>query len=82
MGLGATMRDTEADVPSTRWLSGTTCVQSLDDSQDSANHTQYHILLRSSPMRELRYLLARVVMVLYKIRLRHTHVFEVTGGTF
>lgn len=41
--------------------SGATCVQRLDDSRDSAIHTKYRILLRSSSMREPRYPLPRVV---------------------
>jgi hypothetical protein len=56
--------------------SGATCVQRLDDSRDSAIHTKYRISLRSSSMREPRYPLPRVVMVLYKIRLRHAHRFR------
>ena len=43
--------------------SGATCVQRLDDSRDSAIHTKYRILLRSSSMREPRYPLPRVVCV-------------------
>ncbi|PHT25493.1 hypothetical protein CQW23_34881 [Capsicum baccatum] len=46
--------------------SGTTCVQRLDGSRDSAIHTKYRILLRSSSMREPRYPLLRVVFV-YRI---------------
>jgi len=41
--------------------SGATCVQKLDGSRDSAIHTKYRILLRSSSMREPRYPLPRVV---------------------
>ncbi|WZY99655.1 hypothetical protein YC2023_071984 [Brassica napus] len=41
---------------------GATCVQRLDGSQDSAIHTKYRILLRSSSMREPRYPLPRVVL--------------------
>ncbi|KAI3752291.1 hypothetical protein L2E82_24121 [Cichorium intybus] len=40
---------------------GATCVQKLDGSRDSAIHTKYRILLRSSSMREPRYPLPRVV---------------------
>ncbi|KAI3684075.1 hypothetical protein L2E82_49977 [Cichorium intybus] len=40
---------------------GATCVQKLNGSRDSAIHTKYHILLRSSSMREPRYPLPRVV---------------------
>ncbi|PHT56948.1 hypothetical protein CQW23_05434 [Capsicum baccatum] len=43
--------------------SGITCVQRLDGSRDSAIHTKYRILLRSSSMRETRYPLPRVVFV-------------------
>ena len=43
--------------------SGATFVQKLDGSQDSAIHTRYHILLRSSSMREPRYPLPRVVWI-------------------
>ncbi|KAG6627061.1 hypothetical protein CIPAW_15G097400 [Carya illinoinensis] len=46
-----------------RMASGTTCVQRLDDSRDSAIHTKYRISLRSSSMREPRYPLPRVVML-------------------
>ncbi|WZY93894.1 hypothetical protein YC2023_066223 [Brassica napus] len=41
---------------------GATCVQGLDGSRDSAIHTKYRILLRSSLMREPRYSLPRVVL--------------------
>ncbi|WZY70967.1 hypothetical protein YC2023_003207 [Brassica napus] len=41
---------------------GATCVQRLDGSRDSAIHTKYRILLRSSSMREPRYPLPRVVL--------------------
>ncbi len=56
--------------------SGATCVQRLDDSRDSAIHTKYRISLRSSSMREPRYPLPRVVMVLDKIRLRCAQRFR------
>ncbi len=56
--------------------SGATCVQRLDDSRDSAIHTKYRISLRSSSMREPRYPLPRVVMVLHKIRPRHARRFR------
>jgi hypothetical protein len=58
---GATLRDTQADVPSAE-TSGATCVQRLDGSRDSAIHTKYRISLRSSSMREPRYPLPRVVL--------------------
>ena len=48
--------------------SGATCVQKLDGSRDSAIHTKYRILLRSSSMREPRYPLPRVVLLLCKIQ--------------
>lgn len=54
------MHDAQAGVPSTE-ASGATCVQRLDGSRDSAIHTKYRILLRSSSMREPRYPLPRVV---------------------
>ncbi|KAK4280183.1 hypothetical protein QN277_011839 [Acacia crassicarpa] len=41
--------------------SGATCVQRLNGSQDSTIHTKYRISLRSSSMREPRYLLPRVI---------------------
>ncbi|KAK7298131.1 hypothetical protein VNO77_47205 [Canavalia gladiata] len=41
--------------------SGATCVQRLDGSRDSAIHTKYRILLRSSSMQEPRYPLPRVI---------------------
>lgn len=44
--------------------SGATCVQRLDGSRDSAIHTKYRISLRSSSMREPRYPLPRVVLVI------------------
>ncbi|KAK1257787.1 hypothetical protein QJS04_geneDACA024604 [Acorus gramineus] len=56
-------RDAQAGVPSTRWVSGATCVQRLDGSRDSAIHTKYRISLRSSSMREPRYPLPRVITV-------------------
>ena len=37
------------------------CVQSFDDSQNSAIHISYRILLRSSSMQEPRYPLPKVV---------------------
>uniref|UniRef100_A0A0A0L1K6 Uncharacterized protein n=1 Tax=Cucumis sativus TaxID=3659 RepID=A0A0A0L1K6_CUCSA len=42
--------------------SGATCVQRFGGSRDPAIHTKYRISLRSSSMRELRYLLPRVVV--------------------
>ncbi|RZC29587.1 hypothetical protein D0Y65_001243, partial [Glycine soja] len=51
--------DAEGDRFSWRALglmaSGATCVQRLDGSRDSAIHTKYRILLRSSSMQEPRY---------------------------
>ncbi|KAK8974587.1 hypothetical protein V6N11_028532 [Hibiscus sabdariffa] len=44
---------------------GATCVQKLDGSRDSAIHTKYRISLRSSSMREPRYLLPRVVLCIH-----------------
>ena len=41
---------------------GTTCVQKLDDSRDSAIHTKYRISLRSSSMQDSRYSLPKVVL--------------------
>lgn len=52
--------------------SGATCVQKLDGSRDSAIHTKYRILLRSSSMREPRYPLPRVVYD-YKEATLHEH---------
>ncbi|PHT27910.1 hypothetical protein CQW23_32482 [Capsicum baccatum] len=43
--------------------SGTTCVQRLDGSRDSAIHTKYHILQCSSSMRDERYPLLSVIFV-------------------
>ena len=40
------------------------CVQRFDDSRNSAIHTTYRISLRSSSLREPRYPLLRVVLVL------------------
>ncbi|KAG6494561.1 hypothetical protein ZIOFF_042319 [Zingiber officinale] len=55
----------DAMTPSRRALghkaSGTTCVQRLNGSRDSAIHTKYRISLRSSSMQEPRYPLPRVV---------------------
>ncbi|KAJ7942540.1 Senescence-associated protein, partial [Quillaja saponaria] len=56
-GVRATMRDTQAYVPS-----GATCIQRLDGSRDSAIHTKYRISLRASSMQEPRYPLPRVVL--------------------
>ncbi|KAI3493714.1 hypothetical protein L1887_40919 [Cichorium endivia] len=44
-----------------RMALGATCVQKLDGSRDSAIHTKYRILVRSSSMREPRYPLPSVV---------------------
>ncbi|KAJ0816282.1 hypothetical protein HanLR1_Chr00c0559g0759041 [Helianthus annuus] len=52
--------------------SGATCVQKLDGSRDSAIHTKYRILLRSSSMREPRYPLPRVVLI-YKEATNSAH---------
>ena len=40
------------------------CVQRFDDSRNSAIHTTYRISLRSSSLREPRYPLLRVVLVI------------------
>ena len=45
--------------------SGSTCVQRLDGSRDSAIHTMYRISLRSSSMREPRYPLPGVISSYY-----------------
>ncbi|KAI3523704.1 hypothetical protein L1887_02041 [Cichorium endivia] len=61
-GWGATRCvDAQAGVALGRMALGATCVQKLDGSRDSAIHTKYRILLRSSSMREPRYPLPRVV---------------------
>ena len=39
------------------------CVQRFDDSRNSAIHTTYRISLRSSSLREPRYPLLRVILV-------------------
>ncbi|KAJ0630522.1 hypothetical protein HanHA300_Chr00c0211g0729201 [Helianthus annuus] len=53
--------------------SGATCVQKLDGSRDSAIHTKYRILLRSSSMREPRYPLPRVVLSLQRSHEQRAH---------
>ncbi|KAI3664118.1 hypothetical protein L6452_44909 [Arctium lappa] len=58
---GDAMRDAPGRRALGRMASGATCVQKLDGSRDSAIHTKYRILLRSSSMREPRYPLPRVV---------------------
>ena len=58
--------------------SGATCVQKLDGSRDSAIHTKYRILLRSSSMREPRYPLPRVVCD-YKEATPHEHTANGTS---
>ena len=55
--------DAQADMPSAN-ASGAICVQRFDDSRNSAIHTTYRISLRSSSLREPRYPLLRVVIVL------------------
>ena len=52
----------QADMPSAE-TSGAICVQTFDDSRNSAIHTTYRISLRSSSLREPRYPLLRVVFV-------------------
>ena len=49
------------------------CVQRLDDSRNSAIHTTYRISLRSSSLREPRYPLLRVVLVLREGRPGRLH---------
>lgn len=58
--------------------SGATCVQKLDGSRDSAIHTKYRILLRSSSMHEPRYPLPRVVCD-YKEAKLHEHTANGTS---
>ncbi|KAI3662972.1 hypothetical protein L6452_46617 [Arctium lappa] len=60
---GDAMRDAPGRRALGRMASGATCVQKLDGSRDSAIHTKYRILLRSSSMREPRYPLPRDVYV-------------------
>ncbi|KAI3487905.1 hypothetical protein L1887_48099 [Cichorium endivia] len=57
--LGATRCVTPRQACLGRMALGATCVQKLDGSRDSAIHTMYRILLRSSSMREPRYPLPR-----------------------
>ena len=49
------------------------CVQRFDDSRNSAIHTTYRISLRSSSLREPRYPLLRVVLVMMH-RLGRVHL--------
>ncbi|KAI3779502.1 hypothetical protein L2E82_09223 [Cichorium intybus] len=58
---GDAMRDAQAGVPSAGWLWAQLAFKKLDGSRDSAIHTKYRILLRSSSMREPRYPLPRDV---------------------
>lgn len=58
--VGEGWTDSERNVPSAE-ASGAICVQRFDDSRNSAIHTTYRSLLRSSSMREPRYPLLRVV---------------------
>jgi hypothetical protein len=51
--------DAQAGMPLGQAL-GATCIQKLDDLQNSAIHTRYCILLRSSSLQEPRYSLLRV----------------------
>ena len=55
--------------------SGAICVQTFDDSRNSAIHTTYRISLRSSSLREPRYPLLRVVFCLSKNRADVATVF-------
>ncbi|KAI3486072.1 hypothetical protein L1887_50412 [Cichorium endivia] len=67
--LGATRCVTPmAGVPSAGWLWAQLAFKKLDGSRDSAIHTKYRILLRSSSMREPRYPLPRVVVILRRPR--------------
>lgn len=50
--------------------SGTSCVQTFDDSRNSAIHTTYRISLRSSSLREPRYPLLRVSYVTHPRQVR------------
>ena len=59
--------DAQADMPSAN-ASGAICVQRFDDSRNSAIHTTYRISLRSSSLREPRYPLLRVVIVLMALK--------------
>ena len=56
----------QEDMPSAE-ASGAICVQTFDDSRNSAIHTTYRISLRSSSLREPRYPLLRVVQVVWKL---------------
>ncbi|KAK7288632.1 hypothetical protein RIF29_02100 [Crotalaria pallida] len=60
--------------------SGATCVQRLDGSRDSAIHTKYRILLRSSSMQEPRYPLPRVFQIHVSHHRPHEHRLRADGG--
>ncbi|KAK7288008.1 hypothetical protein RIF29_01376 [Crotalaria pallida] len=60
--------------------SGTTCVQRLDGSRDSAIHTKYRISLRSSSMQEPRYPLPRVFRIRVSHHRPHEHRLRADGG--
>ncbi|OIV89942.1 hypothetical protein TanjilG_27237 [Lupinus angustifolius] len=60
--------------------SGTTCVQRLDGSRDSAIHTKYRISLRSSSMQEPRYPLPRVFRIRVSQCRLHEHRLQADGG--
>ena len=62
MGKARDLNDAEADMPKPEG-SGAICVQKFDDSRDSAIHTTYRALLRSSSMWEPRNPLYSVIMV-------------------
>ena len=64
--------DAEADMLLAE-ASSAICVQRLDDSRNSAIHTTYRISLRSSSLREPRYPLLRVVLVLREGRPGRLH---------
>eukprot|EP00252_Welwitschia_mirabilis_P020691 TRINITY_DN5117_c0_g2_i1.p1 TRINITY_DN5117_c0_g2~~TRINITY_DN5117_c0_g2_i1.p1 ORF type:complete len:245 (+),score=-48.62 TRINITY_DN5117_c0_g2_i1:3471-4205(+) len=70
--------DAQSHVPSAE-ASGATCVQRLDDSQDSAIHTNYRISLRSSSEREPRYPLP-TVLHRNRMRRRSNHRSD-SGGS-
>ncbi|PHT25195.1 hypothetical protein CQW23_35169 [Capsicum baccatum] len=60
--------------------SGATCIQRLDGSRDSAIHTKYRILLRSSSMREPRYPLPRVFFIYRRSTGPSTHAADGARG--
>ncbi|KAL2250096.1 UNVERIFIED_CONTAM: Protein TAR1 [Sesamum indicum] len=70
MGGGTTRCVTPRQTCPGLMASGTTCVQRLDGSRDSAIHTKYRISLLSSSMREQRYPLPRVVLTFERRPLR------------